>query len=227
MRRILFSRCLICLIKLLCCKAFICPGFRSQRYDLTAALTTKPSPSSTTEVGDLNSLSEAPVPPKEMVKLFGRLAEKYIALDASAGKCCYSGCSDCEFRLPGGGYRMAEQTAARPKWIPVYDQRATASAVHHSKWSTSLFSEVEILSKEEFVESITSLEYSPPLGGPYVGASAATFETTAVVERFYNILTEPESKPLSLAFMTKRLKALANGEEGITWAAFEQILTKR
>lgn len=31
--------------------------------------------------------------PKEAVKLFGRLAEKYIMLDASAGMCCYSGCT--------------------------------------------------------------------------------------------------------------------------------------
>jgi hypothetical protein len=76
---------------------------------------------------------------KDMVRLFGRLAEKYLALDASAGKCCYSGCTGCEFRLPGGGYRMAEQTAARPKWIPTYDQRATADTVHCTKWSTGLF----------------------------------------------------------------------------------------
>ena len=32
-------------------------------------------------------------PTKEAVKLFGRLAEKYIMLDASGGMCCYSGCS--------------------------------------------------------------------------------------------------------------------------------------
>jgi len=31
--------------------------------------------------------------PKEIVKLFGRLAEKYIMLDDSGGMCCYSACS--------------------------------------------------------------------------------------------------------------------------------------
>merc|ERR1711966_254793 len=56
--------------------------------------------------------------PKEAVKSFGRLAEKYIMLDASAGMCCYSACTDCEYREPGGGYRMADQSSARPKWIP-------------------------------------------------------------------------------------------------------------
>jgi hypothetical protein len=34
----------------------------------------------------------APLDPKELVKLFGRLAEKYIMLDSSGGMCCYSGC---------------------------------------------------------------------------------------------------------------------------------------
>jgi len=33
------------------------------------------------------------IDPKEAVKVFGRLAEKYIMLDASGGMCCYSACS--------------------------------------------------------------------------------------------------------------------------------------
>jgi hypothetical protein len=37
--------------------------------------------------------TEIKTDPKEAVKLFGRLAEKYIMLDASAGMCCYSGCT--------------------------------------------------------------------------------------------------------------------------------------
>ena len=37
--------------------------------------------------------AEIKTDPKEAVKLFGRLAEKYIMLDASAGMCCYSGCT--------------------------------------------------------------------------------------------------------------------------------------
>merc|ERR1719273_83292 len=81
------------------------------------------------------------IDPKEIVKLFGRLAEKYIMLDSSGGMCCYSACSDCEFRLPDGGYRMADQTAARPKWIPVYDNRVFESVdkEHTTKWSTEIF----------------------------------------------------------------------------------------
>jgi hypothetical protein len=120
-------------------------------------------------------LQESAVPthvsiePKEAVKLFGRLAEKYIMLDSSGGMCCYSACAgkfllssnslflfciilkpdafflvsivDCEFREPGGGYRMADQSASRPKWIPVYEVRKFESQgkEHTSKWSTEIF----------------------------------------------------------------------------------------
>ena len=37
--------------------------------------------------------TEVAVEPKELVKIFGRLAEKYIMLDDSGGMCCYSACS--------------------------------------------------------------------------------------------------------------------------------------
>ena len=37
------------------------------------------------------------IDPKEAVKLFGRLAEKYIMLDASGGMCCYSACTGKSF----------------------------------------------------------------------------------------------------------------------------------
>jgi len=81
------------------------------------------------------------VDPKDAVKLFGRLAEKYIMLDSSGGMCCYSACSDCEYRNPEGGYIMADQSASRPKWIPSYEHRAFESSgkEHTSKWSSEIF----------------------------------------------------------------------------------------
>lgn len=52
-------------------------------------------------IGKINriQLQESAIPthvsiePKEAVKLFGRLAEKYIMLDSSGGMCCYSACA--------------------------------------------------------------------------------------------------------------------------------------
>jgi hypothetical protein len=57
--------------------------------------------SETVEAADTEQLPS--IAPKEAVKLFGRLAEKYIMLDSSGGMCCYSACSG-EFlvRLYGG-----------------------------------------------------------------------------------------------------------------------------
>jgi hypothetical protein len=40
----------------------------------------------------------ADVPEVEYVKIFGRLGEKYIFGDGSAGACCHSGCDNCEWR---------------------------------------------------------------------------------------------------------------------------------
>ena len=35
---------------------------------------------------------------KEYIKIFGRLGEKMIFGDASAGLCCHSACENCEWR---------------------------------------------------------------------------------------------------------------------------------
>ncbi|GAX21435.1 hypothetical protein FisN_10Hh013 [Fistulifera solaris] len=167
------------------------------------------------------SQAAAAVSPKEAVKIFGRLAEKYIMLDSSAGMCCYSACADCEFRLPGGGYRMADQSAARPKWIPSYETRQANGKEHSTKWSTKIFTEGPAVSMEEFVEKIQQIEYVPPLGGPYVGASSAAFDNDQALQSFFEILSNGKEK-LTRHRMSQRLKELADGEEGLTWAAFSK-----
>lgn len=162
--------------------------------------------------------------PKEAVKLFGRLAEKYIMLDDTGGMCCYSACKDCEYREPGGGYRMADQSASRPKWIPVYDERKfeAMGKEHTSKWSTEIFTDGPAVSKEEFVEALTLLEYSPPLGGPYVSKSAATLEDSEGASAVFDLLAGDKEK-LTKHRMSARLRELSHGEEGITWASFQRI----
>lgn len=123
-------------------------------------------PSSSARQGSLlySTAEEVSIEPKDVVKLFGRLAEKYIMLDESGGMCCYSACKDCEYRLPGGGYKMADQSAARPKWIPVYEERnfAGQNKEHKTKWSTEIFSEGPSVTKEEFVQALAGLQYAPP-----------------------------------------------------------------
>ena len=162
---------------------------------------------------------------KEAVKIFGRLAEKYIALDSSGGNCCYSGCTGCEYRLPDGGYKMADQTAARPKWIPHYDVRIMKTNQHTTKWYTNLFltPNVTAITKDEFVTGIVELEYNPPLGGPYLSASAAHITDTAVLQKVFDILAEGKTK-LTKFKMSVRIKQLSNGEEGMTWQSFERMV---
>jgi hypothetical protein len=163
------------------------------------------------------------IEPKEAVKLFGRLAEKYIALDSSGGNCCYSACADCEYRLPGGGYIMADQSAARPKWIPHYESRTANNKEHVTKWSSSIFANGSSVTKEEFVATVRELEYAPPLGGPYVGASAATIEDDSTAEYLFEVIADGKEK-LTKFRMSVRLKQLADGEEGLIWPAFSRAL---
>jgi hypothetical protein len=181
--------------------------------------------STTTDDNDIveTTTAAAVVDPKEMVKIFGRLAEKYIALDSSAGQCCYSACSDCEYRLPGGGYRMAESTAARPKWIPVYERRNSNGREHVTKWSSEIFRDSTAVDIDEFVERLVGMEYIPPLGGPYVGASTATVDDTSVAKLLFQKLAGSKTK-LTKHRMSQQLQFLGDGSEGLTWASFQKAL---
>jgi hypothetical protein len=186
----------------------------------------------------------ADVDPKEVVKIFGRLAEKYIMLDESGGMCCYSACKDCEYRLPDGGYKMADQSAARPKWIPVYEDRvfANVNKEHTAKWKTGLFgttTEAAVasendnddstdsfrpsLTKDEFVSALVNMEFVPPLGGPFVSKTAATIEDTTLAEYVFDVLSGGKEK-LSRYKMSLGLKDMADGEQGLTWAAFSAAM---
>jgi hypothetical protein len=172
---------------------------------------------------EVEETASVTIDPKEAVKIFGRLAEKYIALDSSGGNCCYSACTDCEYRLPGGGYIMADQSAARPKWIPNYESRNSNNREHISKWSSQIFNQGPAVTKEEFVERVVSLDYVPPLGGPYVGASSGTIEDVTAAQRLFDVMADGKAK-LTKFKMSVRLKQLADGEEGMTWQSFERVM---
>ena len=195
--------------------------------------------------------------PKEVVKLFGRLAEKYIMLDSSGGMCCYSGCAgktsfskdssfyffiltqiqavilpalslsvvaakDCEYRLPDGGYRMADQSSSRPKWIPVYEKRNFESSGknHTTKWSSQIFKDGPAVTKDVFVKLLSDLEYTPPLGGPYLAASSAGIENDAVAKHLFDVLVLDGKEKLTKHQMSLKLKELAKGEEGLIFPTF-------
>lgn len=146
-------------------------------------------------------------------------------LDASAGMCCYSACSDCEYREPGGGYRMADQSSARPKWIPCYEERKFESQgkEHTTKWSSEIFTDGPCVTKDVFVERLIGMEFVPPLGGPFLAKSAADIEDETAAAALFDKLAGEKDK-LTRHRMGKEMKVMSNGEEGITWAMFSAAM---
>jgi hypothetical protein len=182
--------------------------------------------STTEETPPSASLPDIDLDPKEVVKVFGRLAEKYIMLDESGGMCCYSACKDCEFRLPDGGYRMADQSAARPKWIPVYEERVFSGQgkEHTAKWNAEIFADdKKSVTKDEFAKAVLELDFATPLGGPFVSKSAGKTEDTTVAECLFDILADGKEE-LSRKKMSRNLKKLSSGEAGLMWPAFSAAL---
>jgi hypothetical protein len=114
-----------------------------------------------------NAATAVAVPSTEMAKIFGRMAEKVLYLDKDVGDCCYSACTDCEWRLPGGGYRFDKQKAVRPKWIPCYLSRDHRVGTHVPAWVKALFPDgvdSNPITRPEFETRIGSMKYSMSLG---------------------------------------------------------------
>ena len=118
---------------------------------------------------------------------------------------------------------MAEQSASRPKWICGYDERnfEASGKEHSSKWSMEIFKDGPAVTKDEFVEAIMEMPYNPPLGGPYVGASSAGIEDSTAAASLFDLLAGEKEK-LTKHRMGTRIKELAGGEEGLTWAGFSE-----
>lgn len=183
--------------------------------------------SSSTNTYTILSMEQTAIEPKEAVKIFGRLAEKYIMLDDSGGMCCYSGCTDCEYRLPGGGYRMADQSSSRPKWIPAYSTRSFPSLdkSHTTMWSERIFTDGPGVTKDQFIERVIGMTFTPPLGGPYMSASSgALISDNTIVAKLWDLLAGDKLK-LTKFRMETRIKELAGGSEGLVWSDFINALS--
>ena len=89
---------------------------------------------------------QTPIP--KAAKIFGRISSPYILLDSTGGSCCYSGCTDCAYRDPEGGYKMSEMTAARPKWVVCYSSRVVGTVqglkTHNSIFNDSVWGEGKV-----------------------------------------------------------------------------------
>lgn len=144
------------------------------------------------------------VPTAEVAKLWGRLAENVLFLDKTVGACCHSACSDCEWRLPDGGYRWDVMKSMQPKWIGCYRERdfEDQRGVHAPKWAAVLFADADEVSRQDFAERFASMEYAEAMG-PKGKVRDATLSDEAV-----ELLWE----------------TLAGGETTLTYARMREIL---
>ena len=120
---------------------------------------------------------------------------------------------------------MADQSSARPKWIPCYDERKfeAQNKEHTTKWSSEIFTGGPAVTKEQFVERVINMEFAPPLGGPFLAKSAAGIEDESAAAALFDVLAGEKEK-LTRHRMGKEMKVLSNGEEGLTWAMFSAAL---
>jgi hypothetical protein len=125
---------------------------------------------------------------------------------------------------------MADQTSSRPKWIPVYETRTfevLEGKTHTTKWSTELFTDGPAIDQETFVRRLQSMKFVPPLGGPYLSASAGDVLEDTVAREFFSLLmvgSKSSKQVLTRHQMSTRLKQLSNGEEGVTWNMLETAM---
>eukprot|EP00290_Baffinella_frigidus_P009461 CAMPEP_0180140236 /NCGR_PEP_ID=MMETSP0986-20121125/14088_1 /TAXON_ID=697907 /ORGANISM="non described non described, Strain CCMP2293" /LENGTH=236 /DNA_ID=CAMNT_0022082651 /DNA_START=105 /DNA_END=815 /DNA_ORIENTATION=+ len=154
------------------------------------------------------------IPEVEFVKIFGRLGEKTLFGDGSAGACCHSGCENCEWR-----YTFDILQSARPKWIPAYSEKIFDDGrEHHPKWKT-LFADEAKIGKEAFLANLKGLKFDMPLGpAGFLTAKQADYSDEAgdaVWERLSKGKDTLTTKQMSI-----RLRKMSPGEEGIMWSDF-------
>mmetsp|Transcript_26538 Transcript_26538/g.40169 ORF Transcript_26538/g.40169 Transcript_26538/m.40169 type:complete len:123 (+) Transcript_26538:378-746(+) len=121
---------------------------------------------------------------------------------------------------------MADQSASRPKWIPVYEERKFESMgkEHLSKWSSTIFTDGPAVDKEGFISKVVEMEFLTPLGGPFVSKSAGSIDDISAASSLFDYLVGDKEK-LTKHRMSTQLKELAQGEQGLTWPSFEKIFS--
>lgn len=157
---------------------------------------------------------------KDVAILFGKMAEKELYLDPAVGACCHSACSDCEWRLPDGGYRFDLMKATQRKWIPLYFKRdfGDERGCGLPRWAETIFpacvkdaSNKTPVTKTQFADAIAALDFDSPMG-PRGKVSAAELSAKAV-DAFWEYLANG-AEVLEPSIMRSRLQALSEDSEG-------------
>jgi hypothetical protein len=159
---------------------------------------------------DGGSSSEIDV--KEYIKIFGRLGEKMIFGDSSAGLCCHSACDDCEWR-----YTFDVLQSARPKWIPTYRENKFEDGREHiAKWS-GIFEGEEPVNKEQFNERLAAIKFEMPLGpAGFLTAKQAELSPEAL-DAFWHYISrgKPTLTPKQFSIRLKKMLGSPDGDDGV------------
>lgn len=216
----------------------------SERQRTRSAPSLAPVMSVVAEAETVKTLEGVAVRTGEIAKLFGRFAEKVLYLDKEVGDCCYSGCTDCEWRNPEGGYRFPLLRAARPKWIPCYLSRCYdvgGGGCHTPQWVKTLFPNgIELdakvsISRADFETRLRQVKFVAPMGPTGMIQPKEADPSREAVDLFWAWLCNgPDDTELVPSQILKRLQdmsqdedrdgAIGEGPDSVDWQAFAKAL---
>jgi len=177
------------------------------------------------------------IPTAEAAKLYGRIAEKQLFLEKDVGACCHSACSDCEWRLPDGGYRFDVLKANFPKWLPCYIERdfCDERGCHVPVWADALFpgGAGSVVSRADFVAKFQDLDFEMPMGPRGTIKPDATAPSVEAIEAFWTYLandaeelevTSALSRLQDMSLDENRAGAIGEGPDFVDWKGFAKAL---
>ena len=174
----------------------------------------------------------------DAAKLFGRIAEPQLYLDKEVGQCCHSACSDCEYRLPDGGYKFDMLKAAVPKWLPCYLERdfEDERGSHTPVWSGALFPDgATSVSRADFEARFLALEFAMPMGPKGAIKPPEDAPSAEAIGHLWNYLCDGvEQDTVEASAALKRLQdmspdedragAIGEGPDSVDWKNFAKAL---
>ena len=172
----------------------------------------------------------------DAAKIFGRLAENTLYLEKEVGVCCHSACSDCEWRLPDGGYRFDVMKASFTKWVPCYLSRdfEDERGCHTPAWAEALFPDgAAAVSREDFDARLSAMEYASAMGPKgTIKEPEIPAETLDALWAFFCDDASTDALPASamvqrlqsLSLDENREGAIGEGPDSLVWKEFAKGL---
>lgn len=157
----------------------------------------------------------------DLCKLFGRLADKVVLMDASSGACCHSGCDGCPYR-----YSFDVLEAVAPKWLCTYVTKTIGERQHTPRLITIAFGDSKKVSREQFVERVAQAAYELPIGPALPAAERIALKnspelSSEVASALFSALAGgADASTLSVVAAAKRLREWSEGKDGLMYDEF-------